>query len=437
MAAVDPAPEIPRLAEHLFRHEAGKIVSALTGIFGIHRLQLAEDVVQEALIRALSTWPYHGIPGNPAAWLMRTAKNRALDVIRREKFFHDKLPEITASLEALENQPEAPASGDEIRDDRLRLIFACCHPLLPVEDQSALALKTLCGFSVGEIAAAFLTTEAAVAKRLTRAKRKIADLRIPFEIPAGPELEARLDGVLRVIYLLFNEGYKASAGERLLREELCHEAVRLASLLAGHPAGDAPRVHALLALMLLDAARLPARQDDHGNLLRLRDQDRTRWDRSRIAAGLRHLALSASGGELTEYHLQAGISACHSTAADDASTDWPAILGHYDRWLEIGGGPVVALNRAVALAKVRGPETALEAVDELRRRGQLETYYLLHAVLGDLEEQLGRLPAAALHFERALGLAGVPSERNFLNDRLKACAIEPNPPTRLHSRISS
>jgi len=317
--------EISRLTDHLFRHEAGKLVSVLTGIFGINRLQLAEDVVQESLIRALRTWPYIGVPKNPAAWLTQTAKNLALDVIRREKLFHDKEPQIVAFMEQWPSESaagESPMFENEIRDGRLRLMFACCHPALSAEDQTALALKTLCAFSPAEIGKAFLTSEAAIAKRLTRAKQKIRDEHIPFEIPAGDALSPRLDGVLQTIYLLFNEGYKASSGDHLIREELCREAIRLASLLAEHPAGNQPRTHALVALMLLNAARLPARTDPEGNILRLKEQDRSTWNQELIARGMQHLSMSAAGDELTTYHLQAAIAACHCVASDYLSTDW-------------------------------------------------------------------------------------------------------------------
>lgn len=412
------------LAEHLFREESGKLVSALTGIFGIHRLQLAEDVVQEAMVRALQTWPYHGVPENPAAWLMRTARNRALDLIRREKRFSEKREEIAATLEEWPEEGESPRFEEEIRDHRLRLVFACCHPKIAPEDRTALALKTLCGFSIAEIAAAFLAGEAAIAKRLTRAKSRIQELGIPFEIPAGEELEPRLESVLRVIYLLFNEGYKASSGDSVVRADLCHEAIRLAEWLAAHPAGDRPETHALLALMQLDAARLPAREDADGNLLRLEEQDRGLWDRRRIALGLMHLSRSATGDVLGEYHLQAGIAACHCTAADDASTDWPRILFHYDHWMSISDSPVVALNRAVAVARVHGPQAGMDALEPVRESGLLDGYHLLHAVHGDFEFRLGNLKAAAGHFRRALQLTGVTSERTFLTGRLGECEVE-------------
>lgn len=413
--------DIPGLTDHLFRQESGKLVSMLTGIFGIDRLQLAEDVVQDALIRALQTWPYYGVPANPAAWLMQTAKHRALDVIRREKFFHDKQPEITIAIgERLSEEDDAPRFDDEIKDDRLRLIFACCHPQISQEAQTALALKTLCGLSPSEIASAFLTTETAIAKRLTRARQSIRDLGIPFEIPVGEELSVRLDSVLQVLYLLFNEGYKASSGDSLVREELCHQAIQLGLLLAEHPAANRPRTHALVALMLLNASRLHSRTDQEGNILRLREQDRSTWDRVMIGRGLLHLGQAATGHDLSEYHLQAGIAACHATASEYDSTDWPRILAHYDRWMALNDSPVIALNRAVALAKVQGVSTGIEAVKAIQAKGALKSYYLAYAVLGEFEAELGHFQAAASYFQKAIQFSEVKSEQAFLANRLKA-----------------
>lgn len=413
------------MVEHLFRHEAGKMVATLTGIFGIEHLTLAEDVVQEALARALQTWPFYGVPTNPAAWIMRTSRNLALDVVRREKVFREKTPEITRLMEW---ESPAPAlmvfSGQEIADDRLRMMFVCCHPLIPGEAQVALALKTLCGFSAKEISRTFLTTEAAIAKRLTRAKQKIRESGLAFEIPAGEELGRRLEGVLETLYLLFNEGYKASSGDNLIREDICFEAIRLASLLAEHPAGNQPRTHALLALMLLNAARLPARVDEQGNLLRLQEQDRGRWDRPMMAKGMFHLAQSAAGGEITAYHLQAGIGACHGASKDYKGTDWGRILALYDRWAALDNSPIVALNRAVAVAEVHGPQAGIEAVGAMQNPGALESYYLLHAVLGEFESRLAHAQVAAGHFQKALQLAEIKSEREFLAKRLQTCEQE-------------
>ena len=423
-----PVPDgsIGQLAEHLFRHEAGKLVSVLTGIFGLDRLQLAEDVVQEALVKALQTWPYYGVPKNPAAWLTQTAKNLALDVIRREKLFSDKQPQIITFIENWANEcdPEdSPAFDSEIKDRRLQLMFACCHPLVPADAQAALALKTLCGFSPAEIASAFLSSEAAIAKRLVRARQKIRELNLPFEIPSGEESSARLDGVLQTLYLLFNEGYKASSGDNLVREELCREAIRLTGSLAAHPVGNQPRVHALLALMCFNAARLTTRTDTAGNILRLKEQDRTKWDRGAIAPGMFHLPHSAAGDEVTEYHLQAGIAACHCTAPDYDSTDWPRILGLYDHLVELDGSPVVALNRAVALAQVEGPQAGIDAVEAITHRETLGSYYLLYAVRAEFESQLQNHATAAKHLRRALELAELKSEQALLSKRLQELAV--------------
>ena len=421
------AGEISQVVEHLFRHEGAKLVATLTGIFGLEHLGLAEDVVQEALIRALQTWPFYGVPRNPAAWIMRASRNLALDAVRREKLFRDKEPEIIATLEQWPTSAiagNAPLLENEIHDDRLRMMFVCCHPRISQEDQVALALKTLCGFSPGEIAKSFLTTEAAIAKRLTRAKQKIRDAKIAFEIPEGEEVAQRLDGVLQSLYLLFNEGYKASSGEKLVRGEICEEAIRLTTLLAQHPTGCQPKTHALLGLMLLNAARIPSRLDDEGNLLRLQEQDRARWNQGIIARGMFHLAQSAAGSEISEYHLQAGIAAVHCAAKDYAATDWRQILELYDRLVEFDDSPVVALNRAVALAEVRGPQAGLEAVGAIRNLESLESYYLLYAVLGEFESRLKHPRAAAAHFRKSLQLAEIKSEQRFLSQRLEACEAQ-------------
>lgn len=421
--AVADAQGIARLADHLFRHESGKLVSVLTGIFGIDRLQLAEDVVQEALVKAMQTWPYYGVPRNPAAWLTQTAKNLALDVVRRERIFSEKQPQIIAFVEqwASDCAPEdSPAFEDEIKDRRLQLMFACCHPSIPQDAQIALALRTLCGFSPAEIAHAFLTTEAAIAKRLVRARQKIRELNVPFEIPSGTDAKERLDGVLQTLYLLFNEGYKASSGDNLVREELCREAIRLTRVLALHPVGNQSTVHALAALMLLNAARLNTRTDAAGHILRLCDQDRSLWDRGMIAQGLFHLAHSASGEEITTYHLQAGIAACHCTAPDYHSTDWPRILALYDDLTAMDHSPVVALNRAVAVAQVHGAQAGLDALNAIPHSDALDSYHLLYAVRAEFESQLHRHQAAASQLRKALALADLDPEQSLLSQKLAA-----------------
>ncbi len=422
--ATQPGGEISRLAEHLFRHEAGKLISVLTGLFGVERLQLAEDVVQEALLRALQTWPYYGVPQNPAAWITQTAKNLALDVIRREKVFWTKQLDIAASVErglAGPGADESPSFDTEIKDDRLRMMFVCCHPSVPQEAQVALALRTLCGFNATEISRAFLTSEAAIEKRLTRARQKIREAHIAFEIPAGAELAERLDAVIQTLYLLFNEGYKASTGEKLIREELCYEAIRLATLLVEHPVGNLPQIHALMALMLLNGARLGARVDAEGNMLRLKEQDRSCWNQSMIARGIVHLGEAARGDELTVYHLQAGIAACHCVANDYESTDWPRILSLYDRLVELDDSPIVALNRSVAVANVSGPKAGIESLQVTLGQGRLDAYYLLYAVLGEFEAQLDNFAAAANHLRKAIHLTDVTSEQAFLQKRLQIC----------------
>ncbi len=417
-----PAEEVSKVLDHLFRHESAKMVAILTRIFGLEHLALAEDVVQEALARAIQTWPFYGVPNNPSAWIMRTSRNLALDVVRRQTTFRNKEAEIAHLMEHDHPSPDEPVfSEQEIKDDHLRMMFVCCHPQVPEDAQAALALKTLCGFGIPEISRAFLSSDDAIAKRLTRAKQKIREAQIPYEIPSGEELTQRLDGVLQTLYLLFNEGYKASSGEKLVRHEVCEEAIRLANLLAEHPAGNRPKTHALLALMLFNAARLSTRMDEEGNLLRLQDQDRTRWDQGMIAKGMFHFAQSAAGEQLTEYHLQAGIAACHCAAKDYDSTDWRQILGLYDKLMEFDPSPVIALNRAVVVANLSGPEKGLAEVKAIRGLNKLSSYYLLYAVLGEFESRLDHAEAAANHFRKAMELATLKSEREFLGKRLQEC----------------
>jgi RNA polymerase sigma factor (sigma-70 family) len=432
-----PPAEVTQVVEHCFRHESGKIISTLTRIFGIEHINRAEDVVQETLARALQTWPYYGIPQNPAAWITQVAKNLALDLIRREKIFHNKEIEIARLIDqdsTTATAENALIGEKEITDDRLRMMFVCCHPVLPQEAHVALALKTLCGFSAGEIARAFLTSEAAIAKRLTRAKQKIREARVPFEIPAAEELAQRLDGVLQTLYLLFNEGYKASTGDQLIKEALCYEAIRLGGLLAEHPAGNRPRTHALLALMLLNGARLKARLDRDGNILRLKEQTRSNWDRGMIARGLFHLMQSTAGDEISEYHLQAGIAACHCAAKDYESTDWPQILSLYDRLVEMNDSPVIVLNRAVALANVHGPRAGIEAVQAIQGRQELNSYYLLYAVLGEFEADLNNKSAASNYFRKSLELTTIKSEQIFMLKKIKKLETAPSDGTNLARR---
>jgi RNA polymerase sigma factor (sigma-70 family) len=407
-----------QLVEHFFRHETGRLHGALVRLLGVHNLSLAEDVAQEALLRALRTWSMGGVPANPSAWITRVALNLAKDALRHQRMSGGKESAIITHLElaapAAPSPAVAAAAGHEIRDDALRLLFVCCHPSVAPDAQVVLALKVLCGFSTGEIARAFLSSEAATEKQLTRTKQRIAEAGLGFELPASEDLAPRLDGVLAALYLLFNEGYKASAGDRLLREDLCREAIRVTALLVAHPVGDTPRSHALHALMLLTAARFPSRLDAHGDLLRLDDQDRTKWDQALIARGLVALTAAARGDELSEYHLQAGIAALHCTAVDYAATDWPRIVQHYDALQRLKPSPIVALNRAVALAHVHGPQAGLDAIAAIPERDRLESHYLLHAVLGELHWRMNNHRAAAGNFRRALHLAQVGPEQLYL-----------------------
>lgn len=398
-----------------FRRESGRLVTRVASMFGVSRLEMAEDVAQEALLRALQTWPYRGLPENPSAWLAQTARNLALDHLRRERRWHEREDGVAREHPLwMGEASQGPDPDAGLPDDTLRMLFVCFHPGLSGESQTALALRTLCGLSASEIAAAFLTSEAAIAKRLVRARQRIRELALPFAVPSDAELPARLDGVLGTLYLLFNEGYKASGGDLLVREELCREAIRLCGLLAKHPATAVPRVHALLALMLFNAARLPGRTDADGNLLRLEEQDRRLWDGPMIVRGVRQLALATGGDLLSAYHLEAGIAACHCMASDAASTDWPRILGLYDALAAMDPSPVVHLNRAVAVARVRGAEAGLAAVESIPGRASLDGYHLYHAVRGTLAAEAGRQDEAEAAFTRAEALATVPGEREFI-----------------------
>lgn len=404
-----------RIVDHFFRHETGRLHGALIRLLGMRNLPLAEDIAQEAMLRALRAWAIGGVPPNPSAWITKVAMNLAKDTLRHQSMSVSKETAIVTHFEQTHSAPAVAVSDEgEIRDDTLRLLFVSCHPLIPPDSQVILALKVLCGFSVGEIAQAFLSGEAAIEKQLTRTKARIQAANLGFDIPEGEILSPRLDGVLAALYLMFNEGYKASAGPKLLREELCHEAIRLATVLATHPAGDFPRAHALLALMLLSAARFPSRLDANGDLLRLDEQDRSKWDVALISRGLEELVRAANGDELSEYHLEAGIAAIHSTSRDAAHTDWGRIVRHYDTLYRIKRSPIVALNRAVAVAHDSGPQAGLDAVAEIGNSDRLESLYLLHAVVGELNWRLGRHELAAESFRRALGLAKVGPEQHRL-----------------------
>lgn len=414
------APGLDRLVEHLFRRDSGRLVARLLRVLGPSHFDLAEEAVQDAMVQALRIWPFRGVPEEPTAWLSRVARNRALDVLRRRSSFETKRPELVSLAAArLERLPDA-AYADEIDDDQLRLIFTCCHPEIPGDARIALTLKTVCGFSVAEIGRAFLAREATVAQRLVRAKRRITSGSLPYAVPEPHELPARLASVLKVVYLLFNEGYTPGDREVAIRADVCREAVRLACRLAEHPVAGRSETHALAALLLFQSARLPARTDEAGELVRLEEQDRSRWDRGWIAQAFAHLSRSTSASSLTPYHLEAGIAACHAGAASWDETDWPAILAHYDRLLALAPSPVTELNRAVALAHAEGSEAGLRALEPLRDRPELVRYALLPATRGELLLRLGREREAAGELQRARDLAASASVRRLLERRLAA-----------------
>ncbi len=413
------------LVEHLFRHQAGQMISTLTRVFGSAHLDLAEEVVQDALLKALEQWPYRGIPENPVAWLVQVAKNRALDLLRRNTSFQAKTQELARAFDAQEafanRRIESP---DELLDDELSMMFMACHPLIARESRVALTLKTIGGFGVSEIARAFLAREATIAQRIVRAKRQIRDAGIQFEMPSPADLSSRLDSVLEVIYLLFNEGYAAHQGENLVRADMCQEAIRLCQLLVRHPATTLPKSHALLALLLLQAARLPARVGASGELFLLQDQDRTLWDRGLLYQGLWHLNQSAEGDELTEYHIQAAIAACHAAADNYETTDWQRIVELYDQLQAVNPSPIVALNRAVAISRSRGAEAGIQALEQISEHPALAHYYLLPATMGELWNEVGEPAKAADCFRQALTCSCSEPERRFLLRKLETTTIQ-------------
>lgn len=412
---------------NLFRRESGRLVSALTRIFGLHNLTLAEDVVQDALCQALAIWKLRGPPDNPGAWLLSAAKNRAIDVLRRDNKMRAFAPDLSRLLESewtLVPTIDDLLSDDLIRDDQLRMMFSCCHPKLGDEARVAVMLSLLCGFGTREVATAFLTAPAAMEKRIQRAKRTMAQSGRLFEVSSAVEVTSRLGDVLRALYLLFNEGYHGSHPERTVREELCEEAMRLCGLLAEHETARTPETCALFALMCLHAARLPGRLDEAGELAALEDQDRSKWDRGLIERGLDLLESSASGERLTPYHVEAAIASEHAAAKSVRETNWSRIVGLYDVLYGLRPTPVVALNRAVALAQRDGPEKGLAELERLAHEGRLSQYPFLEAARGELERQAGHLAAARAHFLNAADLARGDLERRFLQRRALACASE-------------
>ncbi len=417
------APDAHRAIHAVWRIESARLIAGLARM--VRDVGLAEELAQDALVAALERWPESGVPDNPGAWLMATAKRRAIDELRRSRRLEQKHDDLGREIEARRelSLPDLDAAlDDHMGDDLLRLVFTACHPVLSPEARVALTLRLLGGLTTEEIARAFLVPEPTVAQRIVRAKRTLAEARVPFEVPRGPEVAARLSSVLEVLYLIFNEGYSATAGDDWMRPALCEDALRLGRILAELVPNE-PEVHGLVALMEIQASRLRARTGPSGEPVLLLDQDRARWDHVLVRRGVAALERAAKlGGALGPYALQAAIAACHARARTPAETDWARIAALYDALAQLAPSPVVELNRAVAVAMAFGPAAGLELVDALTTEPSLQSYHLLPAVRGDLLTKLGRLHEARVELERAASLARNARERDLLLERAAACA---------------
>ena len=404
--------ELGRTIETLYRSESGRILATLVRLLG--DLDVAEEAMHEAFATALDTWPKTGVPDNPRPWLISTARFKAIDGIRRRARFDSAQKDLDLYLEPSVSEA---IDEDEIEDDRLRLIFICCHPALPPEGRVALTLREVCGLTTEEISRAFLVTPATLAQRIVRAKAVIRDKAIPYQVPASQELPARVGAVLQVVYLVFNEGYSAAAGAEVTRAELTGEAIRLGRLLA--ELLPEPEVIGLLSLMLLQESRRAARTSPTGELILLENQDRSLWNRAHIAEGVALLEKALNSHRFGSYTLQAAIAAVHAQAESVAQTDWREIVALYDRLLEIQPSPVVRLNRAVAIAMRDGPEAGLTEIDAVLEHGELANYYLAHSVRADMYRRLGRTSEARSSYEKALALTQQEPEQQFLQERIR------------------
>jgi RNA polymerase sigma-70 factor (ECF subfamily) len=416
-------PAIHQTVDHLFRHESGKLVAVLSKLLGLQHLETAHDIVQDTLLQALCTWTYNGLPGNPSAWLNRVAKNKAVDYLRRGRNFEVNIsPQYSYLLRSeyiLTPTINQLFQEDEIQDSQLRMIFACCHPLIAVESQIALALKTLCGLSGAEIAKAFLTSEETISKRIYRAKERIRHEKIELELPSADELPARLDAVLKSLYLLFNEGYNSSHPDQLIREDLCEEAMRLAYLLTQHQITNTSKVQALLALFCFQTSRLQARLDDRGNIILLKYQDRTKWYQPLIQKGYYYMDRAVTEPfETSVYHLEAAIASLHASAGTFEETDWKNIYFLYDQLYDLQPTPVIALNKAIASAYAHDKIHALEQLKQIKG---LENYYLYHTSIGEVYYELGNRSAARKYYEAALRLTASKQEQQLLRSKIENC----------------
>lgn len=404
---------VTQLVDHLFRHESGKMVSVLTRRLGIKNLDIAQDIVQDTLLKAMTQWRYGNIPDNPSAWLYTVAKNKAIDYLRSaQSRLSAELSDHTTAASELDDL----FLESEIRDSVLRMIFACCHPGIPEESQIALSLKTLCGLSVPEIARAFLTSDDTIAKRIYRAKQKIIDDKIELDVPSSIELRSRLDIVLNVLYLLFNEGYNSSHPDELIRKDICAEAMRLCYLVTEHPLTSQPPANALLALMCFQSSRLISRIDEKGNIITLKFQDRKTWNQALISKGRDYLDRAAEGNAFSVYHLEAAIAGLHGSSPSFDQTDWKSVYDLYEILYTLKPSPIVALNKAIASSYAVSRQSALE---QLKRIRGLEKHYLYHAALGEICLELDRKEEACAHFVSALQMTNSKTEQNFLREKIR------------------
>jgi RNA polymerase sigma factor (sigma-70 family) len=412
---------INQLFDHLFRHESGKMVSVLSGLLGLQNVETAQDIVQDTLLQAMNTWSYSTVPENPPAWLYRVAKNKAIDLLRRQKKFKEISPQYAYLVESEYSLTPTVHNlflENEIQDSQLKMIFACCHPSIPEESQVAMALKTLCGLSVSEIAKAFLINDETISKRIYRAKEKIKTEKIELDVPPADELEERLDAVLKSLYLLFNEGYNSSHPEKLIREDLCEEAMRLCLLLTRHSLTNYPRCRALLALMCFQSSRLTTRLDDKQNIILLKYQDRSKWSRSLIQNGFDYLDAAAEPFEVSPYHFEAAIASLHAAAPSFEKTDWKSIYDLYEMLYQLQPNPVVAMNKAIASAYAINKQKALE---ELQAIKGLEQHHLYYASIGEIYFDMNEKVNAKIYFEKAFSLTLSQSEKQLLMEKIGLC----------------
>ena len=409
---------VHQLVGHLFRHESGKMAAVLTRIVGIQNLDLAQDLVQDTLLKAINTWKIKGIPENPSAWLYTVAKRKAIDAIRQKKIHHEIESDLARAFQSEWTMTPTVKHlffDHEIEDSQLRMMFACCHPAIPYEPQIALTLKTLCGLSISEIAHSFLTNDETITKRLYRAKEKIREEKIELEIPSAATLTSRLETVLHSLYLLFTEGYNSSHPDQLIRHDLCEEAMRLCLLLTRKPLTDLPNTRALMALMCFQASRADARLNSSGSIILLKHQDRKLWNRPLIEKGNEYLNTSANGETLSEYHLEAAIASCHAQATSFETTDWKRILNLYEILSSIKSDPIVEMNQAIVLGLAESPSRGLEKMKSIEG---LEHNSIYHAALGDFYHQTNKFKEAKFEYEQAIGLTKSKSEIELLQHKI-------------------